>query len=186
MNRRKAIRSFALLGFGVAAAYSGTRFYKWYKEPDLNYLREHEPELSALMDTLLPGSHQAKIAPVLIHFVEKCTKRQEQNTFIDGCQEVFTFAQRKMGSPFHQLSKEQQQKVLATFVDDSRSRTRLLDKVQRKLMGRNFYELMKEYTVIAFCTSEHGASRALAFDYIPGSFNGCMKMTPDTKAWSTK
>ena len=45
--------------------------------------------------------------------------------------------------------------------------------------------LFKELTVLGYFTSEIGATRALRYDAVPGSYHGCVELLPGQKAWAT-
>ena len=49
-----------------------------------------------------------------------------------------------------------------------------------------FFNILKQYTTIAFCTSQEGATKALAFDFIPGEYIGCMDISENQRSWATK
>jgi hypothetical protein len=59
-------------------------------------------------------------------------------------------------------------------------------KVQRKITGRSFMDILRELVVVGYCTSEAGATQGLAFDFIPGSYTGCISLRPGQKSWATK
>jgi hypothetical protein len=45
--------------------------------------------------------------------------------------------------------------------------------------------LFKELTVLGYFTSEIGATQALRYDAVPGSYHGCVELLPGQKAWAT-
>ena len=45
--------------------------------------------------------------------------------------------------------------------------------------------LLQELTVLGYFTSEIGATKALAYDPIPGGYRGCVPLAPGQKAWAT-
>ena len=50
-----------------------------------------------------------------------------------------------------------------------------MGKVQYRLLGKSFFSILKELTVEGYCTSKLGATQALTYVYIPGSFQGCIE-----------
>jgi hypothetical protein len=46
--------------------------------------------------------------------------------------------------------------------------------------------LLKELTILGYCTSEVGATQALAYVKVPGSYRGCVPLGPDQRAWATR
>ena len=45
--------------------------------------------------------------------------------------------------------------------------------------------LLQELTVLGYFTSQIGATRALAYDPVPGGYRGCIPLAPGQKAWAT-
>lgn len=46
--------------------------------------------------------------------------------------------------------------------------------------------LLKELTILGYCTSEIGATQALAYVKVPGAYRGCVPLGPDQRAWATR
>jgi Gluconate 2-dehydrogenase subunit 3 len=46
--------------------------------------------------------------------------------------------------------------------------------------------LLRELTVLGYCTSEIGATKGLAYDAVPGGYRGCVELQPGQKAWATR
>lgn len=44
--------------------------------------------------------------------------------------------------------------------------------------------LLKELTILGYFSSEAGATQALAYDRVPGSYRGCIPLAPDQRAWA--
>ena len=62
----------------------------------------------------------------------------------------------------------------------------IVGKVEKRLAGESFFTVLKKYTVLGYCTSEAGVTKALAYDYIPGKYVGDMPLAPGQKAWATQ
>jgi hypothetical protein len=39
--------------------------------------------------------------------------------------------------------------------------------------------------VLGYCTSEVGATQALAYAHVPGDYRGCVPLRPRQKGWAT-
>ena len=46
--------------------------------------------------------------------------------------------------------------------------------------------LLKQLTLLGYFTSEIGASQALAYDPVPGSYRGCIGLNPGQRAWASR
>ncbi len=48
-----------------------------------------------------------------------------------------------------------------------------------------FFAWLKEATVLGYCTSEIGATQALAYAHVPGDYQGSLPLRPGQKGWAT-
>jgi hypothetical protein len=48
-----------------------------------------------------------------------------------------------------------------------------------------FFAWLKEATVLGYCSSEIGATQALAYAHVPGDYSGCVPLRPGQKGWAT-
>lgn len=191
MKRRKAIKSFLLLGAGVAATYSGITIYKWNRKPDFEFLDANLTLINEMADTVIPttdtpGAKDADVAPTLVHMIKSSCTRVEQNVFINGMKELISFSSSHFGKPFPELSSGDKKIALQQFKSFGDNARSFVGKARNKIIGRSFYNILCNYTVIAYCTSEKGATQGLRYDYIPGRFEACVKISGSTKAWATK
>ena len=46
--------------------------------------------------------------------------------------------------------------------------------------------LLRDFTVLGYCTSEPGATRGMAYEPVPGGYRGCVDLKPGQKAWATR
>jgi len=189
MNRRKAIIRISLTGAGLATLGAGYKWFKMTKSPDLTYLDSSRALLNALAETIIPatdapGAKEAGVTDFIIIMVKDCTDRKNQNTFIDGLKDVQDYSHSAFGAPFERCSIIQQEAILTHFEKRDHGPGGLLEKAQNRYLGKSFFAILKEYTVEGYCTSEPGATRGLILIAVPGSFHGCMPMTPGQRAWA--
>ena len=190
MNRRKAISRIAVIGLGAAVTGAAYKWWSLARTPDLGYLRQNTLLLAALSETIIPsgdtpGANEAKCATFIIRMVADCTPRKEQNTFISGLQDVQAHCRHAFGKPFEACSPADQTAALTRFQEKGRPYQGLAGKVESRLTGRSFFTILKDYTIYGYCTSEPGATKGLAYLYIPGSYNGCTSLQPGQKSWAT-
>ncbi|MGY0037942.1 gluconate 2-dehydrogenase subunit 3 family protein [Pedobacter sp. NJ-S-72] len=55
-----------------------------------------------------------------------------------------------------------------------------------KFLGIPFFIILKQLTVEGYCTSQTGATKGLAYDYIPRTFASCIPLTKNQRSWATK
>jgi hypothetical protein len=49
---------------------------------------------------------------------------------------------------------------------------------------QSFFKILKDYTLTGYFLSEVGATQALAYERVPGGFQGDLPLKPDQKAWA--
>lgn len=49
---------------------------------------------------------------------------------------------------------------------------------------KSFFKLLKDYTLTGYFLSETGATRALAYEAVPGGYWGDLPLAPNQKAWA--
>jgi len=190
MNRREAITRIMLGGAGLAVAFGGYNWYEIAKSPDVAYVTNNRELLAALAETIIPatdtpGAREAGVADFIIMMIRECTDRKNQNKFIDGLKDLQTYSRSKYGKDYQHCSAAEQETVLTHFEQRDKPYSGIMGKVQNRYLGKSFFTILKEYTVEGYCTSEAGATKGLAYVNVPGSFKGCMPMTPGQKAWAT-
>lgn len=192
MNRRKAIGRIILAGIGGALAFGG---YKWYEEnktPDLAWLEQQKELLAALADTIIPatsnspGARDAGVGNFMITLLKDCTERRSLNNFIDGLKDLQSYCRSNHQAPFTQCSEADRISTLTHFEQKGRSHPGIWGKAENRYLGKPFFMTLKEYTVIAYCTSEQGATHGLAYVPVPVNYHGCIPLQPGQPAWATK
>lgn len=190
INRRTAILS--LLAIAIVA-FAGSFFFKFrrlLKKPDLGYLAGKQRLIGEVAETIIPatdtpGAKAAKVQDFIIKMVAECTEKRSQNNFIEGLKELEQYTLKTFGRDYLACSTEQRMAVLI-HLEDKENRNPIVHKIHHRLMGDTFIYLMKYYTVLGYCTSEAGATKALAYDYIPGTFEACISLTSHQKCWATE
>ena len=68
------------------------------------------------------------------------------------------------------------------------SRTRLLrERAEREAAlpyDESFFRILKDYTLTGYFLSEIGATQALAYERVPGGYQGDLPLAPNQKAWA--
>jgi hypothetical protein len=191
MNRRSFLTSLVALTAGSAAVYYGNKFYQVFKTPDINSLDDHLLLIDELAETIIPrtdtpGAKDAKVGLFIVDFVKENVSKKEQNRFVDGLADLEDKCISDYNCSFVELSPEQKIAVLSYFKDSEKNYSGNLGKVNNKLFGRSFFELLKEYTCIGYCTSIEGATKGLAYELVPGKFIANLDYQQNQKSWSTK
>jgi hypothetical protein len=192
MDRRKAIGRIFLTTIGGGLLFSGYKWYDWNKGPDYAYADQHHEMITAMADTILPstpdspGAREAGVTPVILHLVKECMDKRSANLFIDGLKDADHHCQDRFGRPFHECTEKDRQSTLAWFEKRDKPYPGIVGKIQHKYLGTPFFVSLKNCTIIAYCTSEQGATKGLSYVLIPGSYRGCIPKLPGQRSWATK
>ncbi len=179
------------LGGGLAVTYSGFRFYNIAKAPDLQFLGEHKALIADLAETIIPktntpGAKDVKAEEFIISLIKSGADKKTQNNFIEGLKETEEYSMDRFQKKFTELSVPQQIIVVKQFSEKGKNFSGLLGKAKNKFLGKSFFDILKYYTTVAYCTSRQGATETLAYEYIPGRYNGCVGLSANQKSWATK
>ena len=191
MNRRKVIFSIFLLGGGGVLSYSGFRWFQFAKTPDFKSLENDEALIAELAEVIIPatstpGAKDVMAEKTIISLIKNCADRKTQNNFINGLKDLTNYTNQKFGTPFTSLSPIQQKTIVGHFEEKGRNFSGIPGKIKNKLLGKSFFEIIKYYTTVAFCTSKSGANNALAYNLIPGKYLSCISLSPNQRSWATK
>jgi len=193
MNRRKAVGSLLLLAGAGFATWSGIRLRHLYSTPPLEKLKNgaYQDLITELAEVIIPatdtpGAKAAGITPFIIRMIEDCTPKKEQNAFIQGLEDLDGYARSRYKRAFILCSEQEKENVAAHFEKRDRPFKGIAGKISHKVLGDSFFIIMKKYTVIGYCTSMQGATRGLAYDYVPGHYAGSVSLRAGQKVWATE
>lgn len=171
MRRRAFLRGASvLLGSSalgsVLEAFAQTpRKPTFFSEPELR-------TLAALVDTILPATDSPAASAADTHYfidlaIPACATPAAQKTFRDGLR---SFA----GKKFATLAPDAQVALLKERAA----------KDQAPEYDQSFFKILKDYTLSGYFLSETGATKALAYEQVPGGYWGDLPLKPDQKAWA--
>jgi hypothetical protein len=187
MKRRKAIGGIlALTGIGFAS-YTG--FNLFLRTPDRGQLQNKLNLIAELVEVIIPttdtpGAKEAKVQDYIIDFMESCSSNKEYTNFSDGLNELQETCFHNYNSNFEGCTEAQKITVLEDLDKDVDPNS-LLSKINNKVRGRSFFNILKSLTVEGYCTSEIGATQLLAYSAAPGVYKAITAITPNQKAWAT-
>ena len=128
--------------------------------------------LAALVDVLLPATDSPSASAADTHYfidlaIPACATAAAQKTFRTGLR---AFASKG----FEKLAPDKQVAML-------RARA---EKDQAPEYDLSFFKILKDYTLTGYFLSEVGATRALAYEGVPGGYQGDLPLAPNQKAWA--
>jgi hypothetical protein len=188
MNRRKAVGGIlAFIGIGVAS-FTGINFF--YGKSNRGQLKNYLNLISELVDVIIPptdtpGAKEAKVQNYIIDFMESCTSNKDYTTFFNGLNDVQETCSNDYNTNFEDCTMEQKTEVLQNL-DNNSDANNLLAKIDNKLRGRSFFNILKSLTIEGYCTSESGATKLLAYDAVPANYKAITTIEPNQKAWAVR
>jgi len=129
--------------------------------------------LQALVDVILPATDSPAASAADTHYfidlaMPACASAEAQKTFGAGL--------RSLGEKrFEHLTPGQQTSLLK-----ARAATDM-----ELPYDQSFFKILKDYALTGYFLSEIGATRALAYERVPGGFQGDLPLKPNQKAWAT-
>ena len=128
--------------------------------------------LKALIDTILPATDSPAASAADTHYfidlaIPACASAEAQKTFRAGLQML---GERK----FERLAAGDQVALLkARAAADA-----------ELPYDQSFFRILKDYTLSGYFLSEIGATQALAYERVPGGFQGDLPLAANQKAWA--
>jgi hypothetical protein len=116
----------------------------------------------------------------------KGSKRITQNNFIDGLKDLKDYVVNKYNKDFGELDFDEQVTVVDRYRKNGKNFQGVTGKVRNKILGKSFFNILKEYVTISYCTSMIGATTTLNYVSIPGRYDGCIAMARSQRSWATK
>lgn len=164
--------------------------------------------------TKTPGAKAAKVNEFIDMMLAECYPEKDQKSFTDGLERLEKKSQQAYKKSFLEVSPEEKTALLkemaveaekkpepepAKPIDDREGKTpqgagqsgvaqsgapKPTEKELEKPLP--FFRIMKELTLLGYFSSEIGATQALAYDPVPGKYDGCTTMKEGQKAWATQ
>jgi gluconate 2-dehydrogenase gamma chain len=126
--------------------------------------------LQALVDVILPATDSPAASAADTHYfidlaIPACANTEAQKTFRAGLAALTRFASL---APAEQVAA-----LKARAVAD-----------MPLAYDQSFFKILKDYTLCGYFLSETGATQALAYERVPGGFQGDLPLAANQKAWA--
>ncbi|MGF7078934.1 gluconate 2-dehydrogenase subunit 3 family protein [Mucilaginibacter sp. UYCu711] len=190
MKRKTAIQSIlALVTLGVSGVTY--EFFKHGEPLPLNQLPQKKQLLAELAETIIPrtntpGAKDCKVEDYITKMVIENTDARAQKIFLTGLADVGNYANSKYRQSFVKCSVAQRNEILKHFENKGTYSINILNKARRKFLGASFFNQLRDLTVEGYATSFLGATKGMAYDYIPGVYQACIPLQKNQLAWATK
>ena len=150
----------ALEAFAAASPRKPT----FFTGPELTTLR-------ALVDVVLPATDSPAASAADTHYfidiaIPACAAPAAQKVFREGL--------HALGHGYAGFAPDKQVTLL-------RARA---EKDMPLPYDQSFFKILKDYTLTGYFLSEVGATQALAYERVPGGYQGDLPLAPNQKAWA--
>lgn len=194
LNRRAAIQRVSyLVGGAVATPTLLGIMQSCQQSPVLNwtpqFLSEEQSQLlSALTELIIPktdtpGAIEAGVPSFIDSMLDQCLDSEAQNLFTEGLTKLQQVSLEEHNSEFLKLDDNIQSDLLKTVAAEEN------EIIPQNAFGsygrpRTFFKQLKQLTLLGYFSSEMGATQALEYVQVPGSYQGCTTLKPGQKAWA--
>ncbi|MDI9312413.1 MAG: gluconate 2-dehydrogenase subunit 3 family protein [Limnohabitans sp.] len=189
MKRREVIKKSAIvLGASLSAPTLLSLLKGCKSEPTIRwkptFFTEKQAKLvSELTETIipktdLPGAKEVNVPQFIESYVAGVYKQEDRERFKKGLDAFAQKVKETSKDEFILLPKEEQLKIAEQWNNQ--------EVPPFKAGGeKTFFIMMKELTIVGYCTSQVGATQLLKYDPIPGSYKGCIPFSEVGKTWAT-
>jgi hypothetical protein len=125
-----------------------------------------------------PGAKAVGIGAFMAMMVTDCYDDAHHAAFKDGIRQVEAACKAKFGNDFMTASPGQRTELL----NEIEAQRRLLAPKEERATA-HYFRMMKQLTLVGYFTSEIGATKALRFTEVPGSYDGNAPYKKGDRAW---
>ncbi len=170
-DRRSFLRGSSVL-LGSAALGSVLQAFAAAPRRPPNFGDQAIETLRVLVDIILPATDSPSASAADTHYfidlaVPACASRQAEATFRAALRD-YANLQAVDPSPEALIGRLKKDAELSQSLEYDQS----------------FFKILKDYTLTGYFLSETGATKALAYEKIPGGYWGDVPLAPDQKAWA--
>ena len=139
--------------------------------------------VTAMADQILPktdtpGALDVGVPAFIDRMLAGYYTDKERGIIRAGLTQVSTDAAEFRGKPFAALTPDEQVSLMKTY--DQRAYT-----VADPAAPPHFFRMIKELTLLGFCTSKVGATTLMRYEQTPGPFKGDVPVSTIGKVWAT-
>jgi hypothetical protein len=190
MNRRTAIGGILGLAGLSYASIIGVKYFVGDSNQSRGKLEAHFNLIAELVDVIIPtttspGAKSAMVQEYIINYMEDCSTIKEYHNFLNGLNDLQEDCRNSYSLYFEDCSASQKKELLVNL-DNHWDSKGLILKINNKLRGRSFFNILKTLTIEGYCTSFLGATKHLEYMHIPGKYKAITNLNINQKSWATK
>ncbi|MCW9706600.1 gluconate 2-dehydrogenase subunit 3 family protein [Fodinibius salsisoli] len=178
MDRRSVLKQLALLGGGILLAPSCSFDSERLSVAldNLDITPDQERSLADVVETMIPatdspGGKELKLHEFVLIMVDDCRSEEDQQLFVTGLQDLDPFFKEEFGSSFSESTALQKEDLMAKVLEEKESPNADFPAVEP------FLSMTKRYSIRGFLTSQYVMTEELPYKLVPGSFDGCVKLS---------
>jgi hypothetical protein len=179
-RRELLLRSARLAGIGAVWAALPARTWAALPAPT-GWSPEEERALDLIGDTILPetpgspGAAAVGIGRFIARMTEDCFAPEVGEALRRGLREIEAAARDTHGRDWVRLSAPEREALLTSY--EGRSKPSAAG-------GTNPFSHLKRLTLLGYFTSEAGATKAVRYDPVPGTYRGSVPLAPSDRCWA--
>jgi hypothetical protein len=188
MDRRELLhRASMLLGGAISASAASGILAGCVSTPGdgtmTTFLTEEEKRtVTAMSDQIIPrtdtpGAVDAGVPAFFDKMLAGYYQEKERTIIRSGLRQVATDAAELRGKPFAELTSDEQVTLMKEYDREAYA-------PRPAGSDPHFFRMMKELTVLGYCTSEPGATKLLKYAAVPGPYRGDVPVSEVGKAWA--
>jgi hypothetical protein len=204
MDRREAVRYISIL---MGGAFVGGNAFLLGCKSETGKTTEFTPQNIAYLDeiaetilpvTSTPGAKAAKVGSFMTVMVNDCYEEGDQKAFRKGMDSLNDASKKQFNDTFMEITAAQRKELLIAIdkeakdyqkglIDFDRSEDEKHKRDARYVKQKkspHYFTMMKQLTLLGFFTSKEGATQALRYKPVPGSYQGCIPYKKGDKAWA--
>jgi hypothetical protein len=191
MDRRELLhRASMLLGGAISASAASGILAGCVAMPQTSniaaggFLNEEERRtVTAIAEQIIPrtdtpGATDAGVPGFFDRMLAGYYQDKERMIVRNGLRQIATDAAELRGKPFAELSSEDQVMLMKEYDREAYS-------PRAAGADPHFFRMMKELTIIGYCTSEAGATKLLKYAAVPGPYRGDIPYSEVGRAWQS-
>ncbi len=194
MNRRDAIKNASLLmGYALSASAIGGVMSGCRSEPKapdwapVYFTKEQMPLIESITETLLPktdtyGAKDVGVPQFIDTMLHNCYKAAEKEHFQNEIAAFQADCLESYQKSFIELEVEQRLEQLKKWKELAQQEWQRPDRKDED--PRPLFSTMKELTLLGFLTSEPVGKELLAYDPVPGQYDGCVPYEEGDRRWA--
>lgn len=137
-------------------------------------------QLAAAVDAIFPKTDTPSASEVGVHqFIDlmltDCADEEEQNGFVAGLAQLDEDSKAAYGKAYAACSADQQLELLNKMNQEAGS---------AQTGERPFILTLKQMVLMGYFTSEEVGTNVLAYDPIPGNYDGCIPLSDVGATWA--